>query len=338
MKNRELRSSLIKSGIILILSIFFIYSFAVDDSGGVTGTIASIFTGILFLIGLALAIVVSVLVMFGIYFGILYMYNRDICKQTYDEFTVKVTELAKSLNCSCGSKCFSSKTVAPPISDEDLKPLRNYQDKLGSQLSNLQNSVASLEKTLNTVSSSVSVTTDGIANLDNRANSVEEELKNKAGTDSINEATKKLTSDITTLQSSLKPLADKVSGLETSLSTLSSEEDDTDRELQETLDSSISGIKDELTTMKKAIEDISNLSPKKTKVTEETNHRILSYFTKKSDEENFIALVTEAIGKDMTYAQVGEFLNDSLSAEASEIIAEHPSLTKDYIRVCRQKD
>jgi len=38
----------------------------------------------------------------------------------------------------------------------------------------------------------------------------------------------------------------------------------------------------------------------------------------------------------MTYAQVGEFLNDSLSDDASDVIADHPSLTKDYIRICRQ--
>jgi len=47
MKNQELRSSLIKSGIILVLCVFFIYSFASGDSGGVTGTIGSLFSRIL---------------------------------------------------------------------------------------------------------------------------------------------------------------------------------------------------------------------------------------------------------------------------------------------------
>jgi len=322
----------------MILIVFFIYSFAAHDSGGVTGTIVSIFSDLLFLIGLAFAVAVSVLVMFGIYFGILYMYNQDTCKNTYDEFKIKVAELSKSLCSSCSSKYSSSKTDSSPISDEEQSPLPSYQDRLDNQLSSLQSSVASLEKTLNTVSSSVVATAEEITKLNERANSVEEELESKATTNSVDEAAKKLAGDITALQGSLKPLADKVSELETALSTLKSEEDDPDKDLQKTVDSAISGIKNELATMKEAIESLSNQPPEETDATEDTNHRILSYFNKKSDEKKFTALVTEAVGKEMTYAQVDKFLNDSLSAEASEVIATHPSLTKDYIRTCRQND
>jgi predicted nucleic acid-binding Zn-ribbon protein len=339
MKNQELRSSLIKSGIIMILFIFFIYSFAAVDSGGVAGTIGSIFSGILFLIGLALAVTVSILVMFGIYFGILYMYNPETCKKTYDEFKTKVAESAKSLSSTCSSKSSLSKTVIPPKSDKDQSPLQSYQDRLDSQLSGLQNSVASLEKILNTVSSSVVVAAEEIAKLDERANSVEEKLESKATTDSVDEAAKKLACDITALQGSVKPLADNISELEITLSTLSSKANTTDKELQEDpTESALSEIKDELATMKKTIESLSNQPPQETTAAEETSHRILSYFSRKSDTKTFIALVSEAVAKEMTYAQVDTFINDSLSAEASEVIAAHPSLTKDYIRTCRQND
>jgi peptidoglycan hydrolase CwlO-like protein len=334
MKNQELRSSLIQSGILIIVCIFFIYSFAVGDSGGVSGTLGSIFSGILFLSGLALAVVVSVLVMFGIYFGILYMYNQDTCKETYGEFKTKISESAKSLCSSCGSTCSSSQEIAPPINDQALDPLRSNQDRLGSQLSDLQSSVASLEKTLNTVSSSVITTAEEIAKLDERANSVDEVLEGKATTDSVDEAAKRFGGDITALQGSVKPLADKVSELETALSTSGSDEDD----LQEKIDNAIGGINDELATLKKAIENLAAQPPVETASSEDSSHRILSYFSSKSDEKKFIALVTKAVEKEMTYAQVGEFLNDSLSAEAAEVIADHPSLTKDYIRLCRQND
>lgn len=340
MKNQELRSSLYKSGIILVVLVFLIYAFAAPDSGGITGTIASLFSGILFLVGLIFAVAVSIVVMFGIYFGILYMYDKDTCSKTYDEFKTKVADLSKSCGCSCHSICTPSKKVAPPISDEDLNPLRSTQDKLTRQLATLQNSVASLEKTLSTVSSSITGTTEEIAKLDERAKSVEETLESKATTDSVDDTVKKLAGDITTLQGSVKPLADKISELESSLSSLGSEEDDTDNELQETVNNAVSGIKDELAAMKKAIESLSNQPSEKEEAQDEedTRHRILSYFSKKSDEKKFVALVAEAVGKEMTYAQVGEFLNDSLSAEACEVIDDHPSLTKDYIRICRQND
>lgn len=90
MKNQELRSSLIKSGILLLVCVFFIYAFAVKDSGGVVGTIGSLFSGlmsgVIFLIGLILALAFSVAAMIGIYFGILALYNQEVCKKSWEEF------------------------------------------------------------------------------------------------------------------------------------------------------------------------------------------------------------------------------------------------------------
>ena len=343
MKNQELRLSLYKSGIILVLFVFFIYAFSAGDSGGVTGTIGSIFSGILFLAGLVVAVAVSVVVMFGIYFGILYMYDKDVCAKTFGEFKVKISDLSQSCGCSCHTSCAPKEKPAPPVSEEDLSPLRSSQERLGSQLSGLQSSVAALEKTLSTVSSSVAGTTEELAKLDERASSVEETLESKATTDSVNDTAKKLTDQITTMQGSVKPLADKISELETSLSSLDSDADDgasAKEELQETVNNAISGIKDELATMKKSIEILAS-QPVETAAApameEDSSHRILSYFTKKSDEKKFVKLVADAVAKEMTYAQTDELLNDSLSAEAAEVIADHPSLTKDYIRLSRQK-
>ena len=321
MKNIELRSSLYKSGIILILLVFFIYAFAATDSGGVTGTIGSLFSGILFILGLVVAVAVSVLVMFGIYFGILYMYDKETCNKTYAEFKTKVTDLSQSCGCSCHYPSAPSKDIVPPISDSDLNPLRSNQDQLTGQLSGLLSSVASLEKTLSSVSSSVAGTTEEISKLEERANSVEETLESTATTDSVDNAAKKLGADIMTLQTAVKPLADKISELEISLSTLSSEadDDDTDNELQQNVNNAIDGIKDEPASMQKTIENLASQPSEKdiTPDEEGSSHRILSYFSKKNDEKKFVKLVNEAVAKEMTYAQIGEFLNDSLSTEAA---------------------
>ncbi len=339
MKNLELRSSLYKSGIILILFVFLIYSFAGSNSGGITGTIGSLFSGILFLLGLILAVAVSVLVMFGIYFGILYIYDKDTCSKTYDEFKSKVGNLSGSCGCSFHSTCSPSEELIQPISDEDLNPLRNNQKNLDNQLSDLQRNVQSLEKTLSTLLLSIAGTAEEMTNLKERANSVEESLEGKATSDAVADTATKLGSDIAALQTSVKPLAEQLAEVETSLSALSSEKDNTDNQLQESVDTAINSIKDELASLRTSIESHPDqLSKKVASSDEETGiHRILSYFGSKSDEKKFVDLVAQAVGEEMTYAQTGGLLNDSLSAEAAEIIADHPSLTKDYIRLSRQK-
>jgi len=335
MKNQELQSSVIKSGIILVLFIFFIYAFAVDGSGGIGGTISSLFSGALFLVGLTLAIVVSIIVMFGIYFGILYMYDQDTCKNTYAELKVKLNDSTKALSC-CSSltKCYSKQETAVPVSEEDLRPLKSNQDKLQSQLSGLQTSIAGLEKTLSSFSSSITGATEEIAQLDEKINNTVEELDTKATTSSLEEATKKLSADITAIQASVKPLSDKLTELETALSSLETDENGTDT-TQDEVNSAIDGIKEELANMKSSIENLASQPAAESNAADD-RHRILSYFTRKNDEKKFIKQVAEAVSKGMTYAQIDEFLNDSLSAEASGVIADHPSLTKDYIKIARQ--
>jgi predicted nucleic acid-binding Zn-ribbon protein len=341
MKNQELKKSLVKSGILSVLLVFFIYAFAVSDSGGIIGTISSLFTAAVFLIGLALAIALCVAVMFGIYFGILYMYDylHDLnsCKSTYNEFKVQLHDSTKTLSC-CPviTKCLSKQATAATVSEEDLHPLRSNQDELKNQLDELQTSVAGLAKNLSSFSSSITGTTEEIAQLDEKMSTIAGELENKATAESVEEATKKLSADITAIQGAVKPLSNKLTELETALSSLETEEEGGDG-TQEEVNSAISGIQAELANMKSSIERISSSQPRPESNEDDDNHRILSRFTNKNDEKKFTTLVTEAVSKGMTYAQIDEFLNDSLSKEASEVIASHPSLTKDYIKIARQK-
>ncbi len=348
MKNRELQSSLVKSGIVLILCVFFIYAFAADDSGGIAGTISSLFSATLFLIGITVAVAVSIAVVFGIYFGILFLYDIETCSRTYAEFKNKIAGSTQLISSTCATKCSSRKApVVAPLSDADLSPLRSNQDKLGSQISGLQDSVAGLEKTLSSVNSSITGATEEIAKLDEKVASAGEELEGKATTASVEEATKKLTADITAIQGSIKPLGDKLAELETTLASMGTEDDSSDDNLQEKVDTAISAMKKELATMQSSIKSLAAAPPaaatpaaKKAKQpatkAEEAPHKILSYFKKKADENKFVKLVDEAVKEGMTYAQVGEFLNESLSAEASKVISGHPSLTKDYIKTCRK--
>lgn len=333
----ELRSSLIKSGILLGLFIFLIYAFAAGDSGGIGGTIGSLFSALLFIVGLFLALVVSVLILIGIYFAILYMYDQRNCKTTYDEFKEKVSTIAGSYSSKC---CTSSKvpSSAPSI-EEDLKPLRSIQEQQNSQLTGLQNSVDSIAGTVSTLSASVNSQQEELANLESKTSTLVEELENKASAGDIDDSAKKLSADITTLQNSVNPLSDKLGQLEETIAALAPGDEDESEVVQEKINQAVSGLQNELAAVKESLADIiqSQAVAKDEKTSEEESHRILTYFTNENDKKKFAALVDEAVDKGMTYAQVGKLLDDSLSAKESKIIGDHPSLTKDYIREIRQQ-
>ncbi len=65
-------------------------------------------------------------------------------------------------------------------------------------------------------------------------------------------------------------------------------------------------------------------------------HRLFSYFEDVADQEKIQLLVEETLKKDMTYAQVMNHLVKEMGAEKGQIISEHPSLAKDYIRQTRR--
>ncbi|MBU1138483.1 MAG: hypothetical protein KKD01_18055 [Proteobacteria bacterium] len=331
MKNQELKSSLIKSGLLLTICVFFIYAFAVSDSGGVIGTIGSIFSGIVFLIGLAFALAFSIVVIIGIYFGILAMYSQEVCKKSYDQFKTTLSNSSGSFIGVFSSKCCSTTDSHQHAFEKDIADLRDQQNILNNQLTQIQSGVGSLEQSVNTLSSSVSGALGEITALDTKTITVAEELASMASVASVNESIAKLTGDISSIQNTIKPLTDKLTALESSISAQTKED------VHSVVDKAVGGLQEELTAIKDSVQILLGGNQN---ATDEKNsdHRILAYFPSKEDEEQFISLVEEAVSKEMTYAEIGELLNDSLSAENAEIIAEHPSLTKDFIRTCRQKD
>lgn len=338
MRNQELKSSIIKSGLFLMLLVIFIYSFAVEASGGLLGTIGSVFSGLIFLLGLLFAIAVSIVAMFAIYFGILSMYDKSICDKTYGEFKEKLNAFTKTISDTCGSKCASlQKTVTETTKEDNTNTLLDQQKGLTSQFSGLQNSVNSLKQQLSDVSSSVTEVTAGLGRLDSRTIIIEEALANKAEASAIEDTAKQLTADVAALQESVKPINDTIAKLDTAMSAMSGEDNDAEKVLQEKLDTAISGIKEELSAMQQNIANLASDPQKDTDTNSVTiDHKILAYFSSDDDKNQFVTIVNEAVNKEMTYAQAGDYLNKSLSDAASEVIDKHPSLTKDYIKVCRK--
>lgn len=335
MKNLELRSSLIKSGILIGLFIFFIYAFAVGDSGGISGTVGSLFAAVTFIIGLCLALVVSVIVIFGIYFGILYLYNAEVCKTVFAELKEKLTTMASQY--SCGSCCSIKPTeITPTLTTDVITPLQTSQNKLATQLAATDSNLDSLQKTVSSLNAAISSANEELVALSEKADAMQEDLENKATSDAIADSTKKLGTNI---NSSIKPLNDKITSLEETVAALATDNEDEkidDAAVQEKIDKAVAGLQKELRAIKESIANTGSKTDSAAN-TDESGHRILEYFSNAKDEKKFITLVKEKVSPDMTYAQVDEFLVESLSKGAAAILADHPSLTKDYIRTFRQK-
>lgn len=63
---------------------------------------------------------------------------------------------------------------------------------------------------------------------------------------------------------------------------------------------------------------------------------IFSYFEADEDKELFVDTIEKAIKQEMTYAQIDIFLTEELPEGVDEVVKEHPSLTKNYIRNLRR--
>ena len=74
----------------------------------------------------------------------------------------------------------------------------------------------------------------------------------------------------------------------------------------------------------------------KAKSEQPEEHRIFSYFESAADKKKVADVVQSTLKKDMSYKQVMELLAKNLGGKKGAIITSHPSLSKDYIRLCRR--
>ena len=334
MKNVELRLSLIKSGALLALFIFFIYAFAVNDSGGIGGTIGSLISVITYILGLSIALIICVLIMFCIYFGILYLYNPDVSKKTYGEFKDLSTKATSKLPIS--TKCCTSQqsvvSAEEPVGVE-LADIERDQSALAKDLSTLSSSIEGIHSTLTAVQNSIGAIEEELSTIKEQTASLDTAIQDKADISAISDATSSMSSELQTIKGATQPLETKLANLEQQITELN--ETDTPP-VQELIDTAVTALQGKIDSMSKDIETLSATAAT-TDETEEEEHRILSYFTNKGDQKKFISSVQEAVDQGMTYAQIDEFLADNLPDDLAAIAADHPSLTKDYIRTIRQK-
>ena len=342
MKQQEMQKPLVQSALVLLGVILLIGFVAGSDAQGIFSGIGSIVKGVffsvLFAIALALALVISVIFLFAIFLGAVALYSQDTAKDIYNKLLQAIINLYTTW--------FPTKTSAPADAEE--------KDHDATRLAEVQ----SLETTVKPEVAEQPVLkpeTDIIADL--RAEFAEEISLLSSSVAALGEQNKAFNSSITSLKGTVEAapyddLNDKIEQLENQqadlslkltqcldkLNTISSVADE-GVSLAKQHGGELNNVKSEISSYSSVVDElrqkIENVSVDSTE--SHGNHRIFNYLEKDEDKKKFADLIAEAISKDLTYAEIDDFLSKSLSKKVDTIIKEHPSLTKQYIRDCKNK-
>ena len=92
-------------------------------------------------------------------------------------------------------------------------------------------------------------------------------------------------------------------------------------------------LSDEVNELSTLVEELKTLAEEQASAPQEDLDKgIFSYMDREDCKKAFIAKVEEALDQEMTYAQMDTFFKDNLEGDLYQILKDHPSLTKDFIR------
>ncbi len=363
MKTNVMRAPLLKAGAVLVIFMLLVYMTSSSPDGGVWGAIGLMFIRavqlILWAIGMVLGIAVCLAVLFAVFFGAAAMVDRESSARMYRQLKVTlkswlaegITRITSARECGCEQQ----ETVTAPV-EANMEPAKvepatvepatvepavveAMQSDLEKRLEELGDKIHALEGKLDgyaphhkveEISGAVSASEEAVDKLHQALADIEGKLKETCG--KLEETSSKLAG-----VSAEKILGDLPGRLDTV-----EKQDVASKEDVNSLMSLIHKLQDEV---RESIESIASAEPEEAPVEEETasagddddaEHRLFTYFDDPADREKISGLVEGTLKKDMTYAQVMDHLVKSMGKEKGQIIADHPSLAKDYIRQRRR--
>ena len=337
MKQNIMRGPLLKAGLVLLIFTLLVYFTSTSAEGSVWSSITMIFVGAINLVKWALGMIIGLgvclAVLIGIFLGAVAMVNKESAAGMYAALKGTLGGwLADGLVAAGNMKACSQQreSVSPQAQQALVAETTNVDqihDMLEGKLDMLTAKIHALEAKMEAFAS-----TD---KLDQVAGEV-----NASG-----DALQKLSEVLTVLETKVDDAHGKLQGI-------SSEK------LLGDLPGRIASIeakdiasKDDIKPIVNLVEMLQTEIRDSIAATAQTNeeeaaprgdiddqeaHRLFSYFEDIADQEKIQSLVDETLKKDMTYAQVMNHLVKEMGAEKGQIISDHPSLAKDYIRQVRR--
>lgn len=327
MNKKDFKNPLIQSGAILLLVFLLISIVAGSGSQGVLSSIGALISGIfstvIFIIGLGIAIVVSIAVLVGIYLAAVYFYSADKGRNLVDQL--------KAALCSLYSKVkgtqLKARFTAPKTSESEpeakaaaaarqsVEPAPLKQSSATQAAAEppaynwtiLESKIDSLDSRLSELAQSSSANSEWISSLQKRLDELSVDAAGEEKLAAVEETHQKLSEQLQAIGTEVEASSANI------------------QKLEQQFGEDLNGLKEELA----ALHD-------KTSVPEVISG-ILSYIDSAEDRDKITDKAKEAIARGMTYAQIDDFFKASLSPEVYQELAAHPRLTKDFLRSIKKK-
>ena len=338
MNKTELRTTLIKTGLVLG-AIFFVLILALSapQNSGVWGTLGAIFAGFFetakLLGGLALTFAVLFFFCFILFKGYKAIFlNKD---HLDNKMTGKLRSLEKM-------ELFQKITGAKEREDRRntarrFVTLEENQKKLADQISSMESQIHHCElkadkaapaEVLGRIRNNMSSLTEKVANLQKSLETVPGEVLGKMEDDMSS-----LTAKIEELRKSDKADSGEILGkMKDDMSSLTTK--------VESFRKTMEIVQNEINVMRAKMEDIETAETLPEKSDEEhlkkAEHRIFTFIEDDNNRDAFIKKVKEAVDQGLSYARSIDYIVENSSKNLAEVIVSHPSLTRDYIKICRQ--
>lgn len=335
MKHHELRQPLIRSVVVLVVIFFLIAFVASSEASGFLGGISSIFTGlfysVLFVIALTIGVIISIFLLFAIFFGAVAIYSPDASRDLFTSLKMSLAHQKEAWAncCSCTSAETKETDVTPDpvlslniseeqeiLEEEDENEVEAIKEALTQEIAIIGEEIQLLQDNNTTLRDSFSEFKELIEKK--QAEEIEASLEQ------ITALQKKVDESSEAGQQKIKNLEEVSTSQAQSSNGLSKKIDSMQKQVQ-TLSESLQELQN---NVEESIDD-------EQVDTADTSHRIFNYLENDKDKEKFAALIKESVDKSLTYAEINTFLSQSLSKKNDAIIKDHPSLTKQYIRDCK---
>lgn len=310
MKDNKFRTPLLQSaavlGGVLLLAIIAASSGTGSEGGGFFAVLSGIGNTILFVIGLAFGLILSIAILIGVFLAAVAMVSPEQAAQMYSDLKKNFSQ--SLLTCKNTWPCCENNGSGAWIGAEEYNRMKN-------EITDLQNNNGLLLKKIDELQFANTLFRENVDELSG------ETAIHKKKIDELHLVVEKLQKSEIEIKSLLDDLTAKVQ---------------TDG--FQDINSQIDKLKAFQTDTKNEIDRLHDrLNNLESTLNQSSTSGIFSYIEKNEDQAIFVKTVEEAISQDLTYAQIDEYLSTKLPAELHTTVKSHPSLTRNYIRSLRRE-
>lgn len=342
MKNNALKKPLVQSALVLLAAILLIGFVAGSGAESFFGGIVSIFKGvlytILFAIALIVAVVFSTLVLFAIYIASLALYSPQLAKENATALRQRLYNLYLSWSSCCRSSPQygrKQESQGPPFQSTEQPQksftqqqspsttqeiLQSVRQEFAEEIAGIKNSMTQLNKNNTSFNDSLSELRKSMA---------------ETSADDFSKRAEELEQNQKALQEQLADCSQKIAELTEQQTKGTQTTQQQGKQLDEVI-ADLGSLKSRVEVLTGTIEQLKGTSASQHSEID-LEHRIFSYLEQQKDKIQFAQLIAKATEQNMTYAEIDDFLSESLPKEIDAIIKEHPSLTKEYIRELKNR-